>query len=246
MLKRRWSGYWLHCLRVCMCAYEYPQLDPSAQLYGELAFTLLRLGELDSAVEHAEHAISLSGAGATTRMKQVLCGGPPVVCSSSRLGGVRVYLFVPSPFPFSLPPLPSPPSSLSLPFPAPFPMLLIRAQTLAVALSAVAKRYLDSGQVGQFLVGTAHCSMGGGVAVCVFAVWKGPDSRPCWVGVFLPCRLLWRLKRTRKPSVQRSPMGECSIVPCALSRVTHLSKPWWVTSDGLGWCPPPHVPQTRS
>lgn len=66
------------------------EIEPSPQLYGELAFTLLRLGELDAAVENAEYAIAVSGEQATTRMKQ----------------------------------------------------------TLAVALSAVAKRHLDQGQAG--------------------------------------------------------------------------------------------------
>ena len=48
------------------------QVEPSAQLYGELGFTLLRLGELDAAVENVERAIAMSGSAATMRMKQVL------------------------------------------------------------------------------------------------------------------------------------------------------------------------------
>lgn len=48
------------------------EIEPSPQLYGELAFTLLRLGELDAAVENAEYAIAVSGDQATTRMKQTL------------------------------------------------------------------------------------------------------------------------------------------------------------------------------
>lgn len=48
-----------------------PQVEPSPQLYGEMAFTLLRLGDCQKAVTVAEQALELAGTQASLRMKQV-------------------------------------------------------------------------------------------------------------------------------------------------------------------------------